>query len=400
MATGDIIFDGEYLVGREHPLGMQIEPTDEGKEFAEALVRDPHKSTVGALGELFEDWLGGEWMWVDQEQLGALTDAPIISRDASFDDSGDLVLHGPGIVYAHMNYAVEDPIAEWSGGKGVVWDRYKIDVAKYQKTEEDLKLINRHRRSLGMHPLDPERAGWGQRDIELEAQRIRQLQRNPAYAKHRLLAYDFGGAANPVTPPGMPLHPTNTILVRLNASGRAEMGPADLYVWLLYMFNRGYYRPLACGTCQQCIRLRDVKNVPIEGGRKLKHIATLRSGVDPDKLRVGDVLLQRVGTVEGCGRPYIVVGTSPLSTRGHGFRGGRAAGRSPADFDPVQLERGTLVEMEHTASRRLAQRIAMDHLAEHPDYYVELAKMEAMLRERRRAGNPWIGIQPGRWSAP
>jgi hypothetical protein len=201
--------------------------------------------------------------------------------------------------------------------------------------------------------------------------------------------------ANPGTPPGMPLHPTNAILVRLTKAGRAEVDHATLYAWLLYTFNRGYFRRLACGTCQQCIRLRDVKDVPIEGGRKLKNIATFRAGVDPDSLKPGDILLQRVGTREGCGRPYVVVGTDPLSTRGHGFRGGRAAGRLPRDFDAVQLERGTIVEMEHTTSRRVAQRIAMDHLTEHPDYYVELAKMEAMLRARRRDGNPWVGLNPG-----
>jgi hypothetical protein len=197
------------------------------------------------------------------------------------------------------------------------------------------------------------------------------------------------------TPPGMPLHPTNTILVRLTKQGREEMDYSTLFAWLLYMFNRGYYRRLACGTCQQCIRIRDVKDIPVEGGRTLRNLATFKSGVDPDRLRPGDVLLQRVGSREGCGRPYIVVGTDPLETRGHGFKGGRAAGRNREDFDARQLERGTLVEMEHTASRAVAERIAMDHLVEHPDYYIELAKMEAMLRARRLAGNPWVGMNPG-----
>jgi hypothetical protein len=54
----------------------------------------------------------------------------------------------------------------------------------------------------------------------------------------------------------------------------------------------------------------------------------------------------------------------------------RAAGMSPEDFDPEELERGTEHEMEHTDSRAVAERIAMDHLAEDPDYY---EKLEAVL---------------------
>jgi hypothetical protein len=53
---------------------------------------------------------------------------------------------------------------------------------------------------------------------------------------------------------------------------------------------------------------------------------------------------------------------------------GKSRGRSAADFDPVQLRRGTEVELEHTSSRAIAQRIAMDHLTEDPKYYRKLAK--------------------------
>jgi hypothetical protein len=47
----------------------------------------------------------------------------------------------------------------------------------------------------------------------------------------------------------------------------------------------------------------------------------------------------------------------------------------PSDFDPEQLRIGTRVEMEHTTDPRIAMRIAMDHLAEDPDYYKKLAKI-------------------------
>lgn len=48
-------------------------------------------------------------------------------------------------------------------------------------------------------------------------------------------------------------------------------------------------------------------------------------------------------------------------------------------FDKRQLAVGTKVELEHTYSRSLARRIASQHLAESPDYYRELKKMERRL---------------------
>lgn len=64
--------------------------------------------------------------------------------------------------------------------------------------------------------------------------------------------------------------------------------------------------------------------------------------------------------------------------------GGRAEGRSPGDFDKSQIEMGMKVEQEHLESggyseeesKALATEIAMDHLAEIPDYYTRLKKME------------------------
>lgn len=50
-------------------------------------------------------------------------------------------------------------------------------------------------------------------------------------------------------------------------------------------------------------------------------------------------------------------------------------------FDRRQLERGTLVELEHTRFPDVASRIAMDHLAESSRYYEALAEMEHKLEE-------------------
>jgi len=52
------------------------------------------------------------------------------------------------------------------------------------------------------------------------------------------------------------------------------------------------------------------------------------------------------------------------------------------------LRRGTKVEMEHTRNRKVAATIARAHLAELPDYYARLAKME-----RRNPRFPMLAIK-------
>jgi hypothetical protein len=46
------------------------------------------------------------------------------------------------------------------------------------------------------------------------------------------------------------------------------------------------------------------------------------------------------------------------------------------DADPKELKLGIEMEMEHTDSEDIAKKIALDHLAEIPDYYTRLAAME------------------------
>lgn len=50
--------------------------------------------------------------------------------------------------------------------------------------------------------------------------------------------------------------------------------------------------------------------------------------------------------------------------------------RVPEDFDADSLQAGINVEMEHTDDKAIAKNIAMDHLAEDPEYYTKLRKME------------------------
>ena len=58
--------------------------------------------------------------------------------------------------------------------------------------------------------------------------------------------------------------------------------------------------------------------------------------------------------------------------------GGRANEKefTEEDADPEELRMGIEIEFEHTSDRETAKRIALDHLAEIPDYYTRLVKME------------------------
>jgi hypothetical protein len=52
--------------------------------------------------------------------------------------------------------------------------------------------------------------------------------------------------------------------------------------------------------------------------------------------------------------------------------GGRGDLVSPLEFEKLQLERGVLVELEHTEDPHIALEIAIDHLAEDSDYYIDV----------------------------
>jgi len=60
------------------------------------------------------------------------------------------------------------------------------------------------------------------------------------------------------------------------------------------------------------------------------------------------------------------------------MKSGRAhdKGIDEVSVDQNELYKGITVEQEHTPNEEMAKRIALDHLAEMPDYYTKLAQME------------------------
>lgn len=61
----------------------------------------------------------------------------------------------------------------------------------------------------------------------------------------------------------------------------------------------------------------------------------------------------------------------------------------------TQLQIGTQHELEHTASRKVAKKIAQDHLREDPKYYIHLMKMERKVK--RGEWNPSVSKKQQRF---
>ena len=88
---------------------------------------------------------------------------------------------------------------------------------------------------------------------------------------------------------------------------------------------------------------------------------------------------------------------------------GESKGKVPPGVDPAQIAKGTKVEAEHTPDKKLARKIALDHIKEHRGYYPALAKMEAKLEKEgsldealgsleQRFGKSMVKV-PGGWKA-
>lgn len=76
------------------------------------------------------------------------------------------------------------------------------------------------------------------------------------------------------------------------------------------------------------------------------------------------------------GAPFPHSGMSSAKKAEDKMSGGKADKKRPSDFDPEQLAIGVQHEMEHTSDEDIAREIAMDHLAEDPEYYSKLETME------------------------
>jgi len=63
------------------------------------------------------------------------------------------------------------------------------------------------------------------------------------------------------------------------------------------------------------------------------------------------------------------------------------------DVDPKELELGKEIELEHIDDEDVSEEIALDHLAEMPDYYTELKKMEEKGARLVKGQAAWSHVQ-------
>lgn len=134
--------EGEHVTLIEGERSLRIELTEDGK----AALKDRVRGTDGDGGirwaepiarifsELLEDHIDSEvWSIVEPWQLGALTSAPILVRDVTFDD--EMYVQTAGAVYWFERYAIECELDELLLKGFVEFDKAREDEAPTDQQE-------------------------------------------------------------------------------------------------------------------------------------------------------------------------------------------------------------------------------------------------------------------------
>lgn len=103
-------------------LKIKLDP--ERREDLREMIEDAkanHKGDI--LGDVIETMLANGFQWVQPEDISALTDAPIISDEADYDDQGKLVAIGR--VFWFPGYQVLDPVEVLYEKGEVIFDGVK-----------------------------------------------------------------------------------------------------------------------------------------------------------------------------------------------------------------------------------------------------------------------------------
>jgi hypothetical protein len=262
----------------------------------------------------------------------------------------------------------------------------------------DLELINAHRHALGMPALDPEAAGWRPEDVQIEAERIRMLT-NPELDM---------GEVKTLLPGEVPVkagsHRAWDKVVR-------ELGyrPQTYYSFQRKSSAGTSFFFLPKGDYLRVAKFKGVAKWRMRPGERWAKTIRFGRGDNPDvkwgkpyglpyRRPDGSIVwmyrgkqnrvrfYDKDGKQVGPEQKNVAPAVAAAITQGwvqldqllanpewvDRLPGGLADKYTPADFDPVALAEGTRVELEHTADRRLATEIAMDHLVEDPKYYEKL----------------------------
>lgn len=154
--AGKKVWEDTLLTWTATNRGLTMSPSPEGITQAREMLEDremtrPGHRRRGALDEqadFLEVAMGNGWAYVNPEDVGAMTDATIISQDGFIGDNGKWYPHPDverPVVYAHMNYAVEDPIEKWAAGESVFWVADELELTNESRQE----AIDEYERAMG-----------------------------------------------------------------------------------------------------------------------------------------------------------------------------------------------------------------------------------------------------------
>lgn len=115
------LIDGYHLVADLDDAGDLVwSLTDEGRdELADLRASHPEMTDDRLFSELAEDFLANGWETIPPEDVGAMTDATIISDECERSDTGEV--ERVGRAWWDANYAVRSTIGELGNGRTVVW---------------------------------------------------------------------------------------------------------------------------------------------------------------------------------------------------------------------------------------------------------------------------------------
>jgi len=86
----------------DRTLKLALDSADDREDIQEML--EEH-GTNHVMHELMEDWVGNGWGFFFADELGNLSNAPMIAEDSTIDNDGNIVLCGK--VWYWPNYMVE-----------------------------------------------------------------------------------------------------------------------------------------------------------------------------------------------------------------------------------------------------------------------------------------------------
>ena len=118
-----ILSRGSYLNLKQQGYNLLLVPTAEGCREADRLM-DKRISIDRALHDLLESHLNNGWELLDPDEIGALTEAPILanSDEVYRNANGEVVLVGK--IYYFEKYMIVNEIEEFARGKSVLFNGF------------------------------------------------------------------------------------------------------------------------------------------------------------------------------------------------------------------------------------------------------------------------------------